>query len=240
MVASVALPRADLSHEGQRKGSGMTAQTPGIACLYTSLSTTEDETHPPLFFSSATITLGRPGPDEAAPDFVDLALLSVSRHHARIVRQGTDYVLENWEGKYGIGIYEQRLEPGDTHTLRHSDVFRIPDLPSQHIKCLFLIHDGTQLLPLHIEEQTREVYVFGDIVRFTPLEYRLLDCLYRHKGVTCSYEALAVDLWPDLRRDDRKKDLEVLLVKVRRKIRIASGGFSFMQTVRGEGVRLVT
>lgn len=217
----------------------MTPATPGIACLYTSLSTDEDDTHPPIFFTSGTIYLGRPSSQEAGPDFVDLNLLSVSRHHARIVRQGTDYVLENWEGAYGIGIYEQRLEPGDVHTLRHSDVFRIPDLASRHYKCLFLIQDGTQKLPLLIEEQTRDVYVFGDIVRFTPLEYRLLDYLYRHKGMICSYDALAADLWPDLRRDDRKKDLEVLLVKVRRKIRTASGGFSFMQTVRGQGVRLV-
>lgn len=209
-----------------------------IASLYLSLSTTEDETWSPLFFTDEVICLGRPGPDEQAPNFVDLELRSISRHHARIFREGSTYMLENWEGKFGIGIYEHRLAPGETHPLRHSDIFRIPDLASEHVKCLFLLNDATQQLPLQIEEQTRDVYVFGDIVKFTPLEYRLLEYLYRRKGATCFYEEMAAYLWPDVRLSDRKRDLEVLLVKVRRKIRIASGGFTFMQTIRGEGVRL--
>ncbi len=54
----------------------------------------------------------------------------------------------------------------------------------------------------------------------------------------CYYHELAAYIWPDIRSDDRKRDLEVLLVKVRKKIRVASGGFTFMQTLRGEGVRL--
>ncbi len=210
-----------------------------IACLYISLSTAADDTRPPLFFTDEVIYLGRPSAEEAAPNFIDLELRSVSRHHACIRREGPAYILENWEGKYGIGVYEQRLDPGDTHVLRHSDVFRIPDLPSEHLKCLFLIHDGTQTLSLHIEEQTRDVYVFGDAVKFTPLEYRLVEYLYKHKGKTCDYDAIASYVWPDIRRVDRKRDLEVLLVKVRKKIRDASGGFTFMQTVRGQGVRLV-
>ena len=210
-----------------------------IACLYISSSTTEDETRPPLFFTDEEIYLGRPSREEAGPTFIDLELPSVSRHHARIFRQETTYILENWEGKYGIGVYERRLEPGDTHILRHSDIFRIPDLPSQHLKCLFLIRDGTQKLPLQVEEQTRDIYVFGDVVKFTPLEYKLVEYLYRHKGRTCDYEDITGYLWPDVRREDRKRDLEMLLVKVRKKIRDASGGFTFMQTVRGQGVRLV-
>ena len=209
-----------------------------IASLYFTISTTEDETSPPLFFTDEVIHLGRPSADEAAPHFVDLDLRSVSRRHARIVRKDGTYILENWEGKFGVGIYEHRLAPGDTHPLRHSDVFRIPDLASEHVKCLFLINDGTQQLPLQIEDQTRDVYVFGDIVKFTPLEYRLLEYLYSRKGATCFYEEIGAYLWPDLRLTDRKRDLEVLLVKVRRKIRMASGGFTFMQTIRGEGVRL--
>ena len=210
-----------------------------IACLYFSLSTAADETRPPLFFTDEVIYIGRPGEQEAGPTFIDLELPSVSRHHARISRQGTTYILENWEGKYGIGVYERRLDPGDAHTLRHSDVFRIPDQASEHIKCLFLIHDGTQKLPLHIEEQTRDIYVFGDVVKFTPLEYRLVEYLYKRKGMTCDYGSIISYLWPDGFGEDRKRDLEVLLVKVRKKIRDASGGFSFMQTIRGHGVRLV-
>ena len=216
----------------------MMGATPGLACLYVSLSTTEDETSPPIFFTDEVVYLGRPNPQEVAPNFIDLDLRSVSRHHARIFREGTTYVLENWEGKFGIGVYEQRLEPGDRHLLRHSDIFRIPDLPSEHLKCLFLISDGTQKFPLQVEEQTREVYVFGDIVKLTPIEYRLVAYLYKHKGTTCDYAALADHIWPDVHTEDRKKDLEVVLVKVRKKIRSASGGFTFMQTVRGQGVRL--
>lgn len=240
----------------------MTVKHAPIACLYFSLSTNPDDTRSPMFFTEDVVYIGRSSPleapsnfvvqgsgtyafsiispdsPEAASSFVDLDLPSISRRHARITRQQNGYVLENWEGKYGIGVYERRLEPGDTHMLRHSDIFRIPDLPSEHFKCLFLLNDGTQKLPLQVENQSHEVYIFGDVINFTPLEYKLVDYLYKRKGQMCYYHELATHIWPDIRSDDRKRDLEVLLVKVRKKIRAASGGFTFMQTLRGEGVRL--
>src|SRR5262245_55187240 len=96
--------------------------------------------------------LGRPESDAAELDTIDLRTDWASRKHARIVRQGADYVLENWQGRNGIGVYERSLQPGDSHILRHGDQFRIPDLSTGYARILFLIDDRTTMrLPLQID-----------------------------------------------------------------------------------------
>src|SRR5438045_3902543 len=55
-----------------------------------------------------------------------LDLPTVSRRHARILCIDGEYELQNWHGRYGIGLYEQELQPGESYRLVHGDVFRIP------------------------------------------------------------------------------------------------------------------
>jgi hypothetical protein len=180
---------------------------------------------------------GRPEADQVGPSYIDLQVTSVSRRHARIVRQGDTYVLENWAGRANIGIYERSLHIGETHKLRHCDIFRIPDIESPHLRLVFLAGNDTRFLPLEVEQQRPVVRVFGEEVRFTPLEHRLLAFLYLRAGQLCRYEDIIQYLWPDAL--DQKVLLEELLADIRNKILPASGGFSFMETFSGEGVRLV-
>ena len=185
--------------------------------------------------------LGRPEADASAAETIDLRTDWASRKHARILRQGADYILENWQGRNGIGIYERCLQPGDTHTLRHGDQFRIPDLSAAYARILFLIDDKTTMrLPLQIDLRQHKVLVFGEVVPLRGLEYRLLAYLFAHAGDVCAYEDLLAHLWPDYYKvDGRRAELDVYLARVRARVREASGGFSFMQTLRGHGVRLV-
>ena len=191
---------------------------------------------------AADITcLGRPEADAGEPDTIDLRTDWASRKHARIVRRGSEYVLENWQGRSGIGVYERTLQPGDTHTLRHGDQFRIPDLSSNYARILFLIDDKTTMrLPLQIDQRQHKVLVFGEPAPLRGLEYRLLAYLHEHAGEVCAYDDLLAHLWPDYYKvDGRRAELDVYLARVRSRLRAASGGFTFMQTLRGHGVRLV-
>jgi hypothetical protein len=212
---------------------------PPTAYLLISASGGTGDSWTPAPLTADIVCLGRPEADEAGPAYIDLDLLAVSRRHARILRGPEGYTLENWQGAYGVGVYERRLEVGARHALRHGDIFRIPDLPESHFSLLFLEGGKTQTLPLHMETRSHEVYVFGAPLRLTPLEYRLLRCLYERRGAICSYETIVATLWPDFLKTDRRADLDVLFARVRKKLRDASGGFTFMQTIRGEGVRLV-
>ena len=186
--------------------------------------------------------LGRLEPHEVEPPdagYIALLFPSVSARHARIIRTEHGYTLCNWQGRHGIGLYERELHPGESHLLTHCDVFRIPNR-EQHFRLQFLVSaKQTQVAPLHVERQMHRVYVFGDLVPFTSLEYQLIAYLQRHSDQVCSYDSLIDTLWGEQVHHARKGNLEVLLTQVRRKLRDASGGFTFLETVRGEGVRLV-
>ena len=209
--------------------------------LLITLSTEPDQTWARHYLTAPATLLGRPEPEEAGPAAIDLQLDWVSRQHARIFQEGEGYVLENWRGTNGIGLYERTLRPGERHPLRHGDRFRIPDLSEPHARILFLIDDRkTLLLPLHIDRARQRVRVFGHELPCRGIEYRLLAYLYAREGELCPYEELLAHLWPDWEKvDGRRAELDVYLARLRARLREASGGFTFLQTIRGQGLRLV-
>lgn len=210
-------------------------------CLLYCMPHDPDTTHTYILRDAVTC-LGRLTPDQVEPPdagYLYLGLPTVSVRHARIVRTDAGYVLYNWQGRYGIGLYERELQPGQSHTLAHCDIFRIP-AREMHVRLQFVVtQQQTHIIPLDVEHERRKVYVFGERVKLTPLEYRLIAHLHRYAGRICSYDALIAELWPDTNPFERKASLEVLLHDVRAKLRAASGGFTFLETVRGQGVRLV-
>jgi hypothetical protein len=207
-----------------------------LAYLLISSSVGPDTTRRADLVASVTC-LGRPGSAARGLHFIDLELPNVSRKHARIVHDDTAYRLENWQGRLGIGVYERRLDVGQSHELRHCDRFRIPDGDGPHLRLIFLLTDQTRYLPFEVEAQRPNLRIFGVDVKCTPLEYRLLTYLQQHAGQLCQYDELIAHLWPD--SIGRKEHLEVLLSEVRKKIQAASGGFTFMQVFRGEGICLM-
>jgi DNA-binding response OmpR family regulator len=56
----------------------------------------------------------------------------------------------------------------------------------------------------------------------------------------CSYDELIEQIWPANQRVGiTKANLDELLSSLRKKIMRSSGGFTFLQTIRGYGIRLV-
>jgi DNA-binding winged helix-turn-helix (wHTH) protein len=211
------------------------------ACLLYCLPHDPNTTRKFILHSTATC-LGRLTTQQAEPPHaghLHLDLPTVSVRHAKIVRTDSGYMLENWQGRYGIGLYERELLPGESHLLAHCDVFRIPAL-EEHVRFQFLVtQQQTQIVPLSVERSRGKVYVFGERIKLTPMEYKLIAYLHQRAGQLCLYTELMVVLWGDANPYERKGNLEVLLHDVKAKLRAASGGFTFLETARGQGVRLV-
>lgn len=213
-----------------------------LPCLLYTFPHDPNTTHK-FILRAPTTCLGRLTPEQAEPleaGYLFLNVPTVSNRHARILQTDAGYVLENWQGRNGVGLYERELAPGGSHQLVHCDAFRIPNR-EVHVRFRFLAaQDETYRLPLEVEHTRGKVYVFGERVPLTPLEYRLVAYLHRYAGQVCIYPDLMTNLWDkDAKLVDRKAILEVLLHDVRAKLRAASGGFTFMETVRAQGVRLV-
>lgn len=209
--------------------------------LVISLSTDPDNTWSRIYLTEQTTYLGREDKQEAGANVICFERRNVSRQHALIVTEEGQYVLKNWQARNGVGIYEQRLEPGESHVLRHCDVFRIPDQPD-HYRILFLLSDReTHVLPLHVAHGAQKVLVFGRALELTAPEYDLVAYLYYAQGRICSYAELSASLWPDdgASEAEQRTNLETMLTSIRRRIAEASGGFTFMQTIGRIGIRLV-
>lgn len=198
-----------------------------------------------------TVThLGRPEAYQRGPGFIDLQLDGrpeldvISRNHAKVVHQDDRHILTFWEGRLPIGLFELQLTKGQSHQLRPNYTFRIPDVEGPHVRITFNEHRGTGILPLLIKQQRQEVLIFGQQVAFQLTEYKLLAYLHQHEGMVCRWDDIIEVLWPgdsigDF-RSTRKDDLNRVLAETRRKIRTATNNeFSFLETFRGEGVRLV-
>lgn len=212
-----------------------------LPCLLYRTSTDLDTTVT-IPLNEAVICLGRLERDQVEPPeagHLKLDLPTVSVRHAKIVRTESGYRLENWQGRYGIGLYERELLPGDAHLLTHCDVFRIP-AREEHVRFQFVAaQQQTHIVPLAVEQARAKVYVFGERMQLTPMEYKLIAYLHQHAGQLCLYPEIMVALWGDANPYERKGNLEVLLHDLKAKLRAASGGFTFLETVRGQGVRLV-
>lgn len=139
-----------------------------LSCLLYSTSTDRDATA--LFSLNEAVTcIGRLERDQVEPQeagHLKLELPTVSVRHAKIVRTDSGYRLENWQGRYGIGLYERELPPGQSHLLVHCDVFRIPAL-EQHARFQFLATpQQTHIAPLSVERSRGIVYVFGGRIKW--------------------------------------------------------------------------
>jgi DNA-binding winged helix-turn-helix (wHTH) protein len=205
-------------------------------------------------------SIGRP---EAGRPGVNLELPTISRQHARIVREGqgaaTTYFLENQRGRAGVRLYELLLRPGDPrHVLCHGYSFQIPgglESPAEpHFQLTFCMDAQRTSCLAIMFGQRPTVSIFGQIVRFTPQEYALLAYLYAHGGQLCPFPEIIAHIWATKSRDPeqiraylaqlngdrdalsyKREALDILVAKVRGKIRRASGGVTLIETVRGAG-----
>jgi two-component system, cell cycle response regulator CtrA len=89
---------------------------------------------------------------------------------------------------------------------------------------------------LNVESKTVEVN--GQRVHLTSMEYELLERLTLRKGVTLSREMILNHLYGGMDRVPEFKIINVLVCKLRRKLRAATGGPHYIETVWGRGYML--
>lgn len=90
-----------------------------------------------------------------------------------------------------------------------------------------------------VDFATHRVVVKGTAVDLTPIEYRLLETLLRHRGAVLSNEQLLQHAWrdPTATGPDRVK---FAVLRLRRKLGWSGPGVGPIETVRGFGYRFTT
>ena len=88
-----------------------------------------------------------------------------------------------------------------------------------------------------INFDTREVFVSGQIINLTPIEYRLLKVLVRNKGRVLTHRTLLEKAWGPDYIDDRSY-LKKYMYRLRQKLERNSLEPHLLLTERGIGYRL--
>lgn len=192
-----------------------------------------DEVEPAeLALSGAEHTVGRaPGCD------IVVRRQTVSRLHARILREGPRYVLYDVGSANGTFVNGQRLTA--PHLLGHRDTI---GLGAAGDLLRFIDPDPT-VVPstrLRFDERTQSFSLAGQLLELTPAQHRLLLHLYRHLGALCTREACAAAIWG--RDYDPGLDAEALdraVSNLRAALRRADPTAELIQTRRGLGYTLL-
>jgi len=88
---------------------------------------------------------------------------------------------------------------------------------------------------LAVDFRRHEVYVRGQPVDVSPLEYRMLSCLLEHAGQVLTHEQLLDRVWgPEY---DSTENVKLYVSYLRRKIEMDPSSPELIQTVRGVGYR---
>lgn len=94
-----------------------------------------------------------------------------------------------------------------------------------------------ELRDLIVDLDARRVMVGGEVVKLTPIEYRLLAVLVRHAGKVVTHRQLLEEVWGPKSADERQY-LRVYMTHLRRKLERGRGGPPVFETEAGVGYRL--
>jgi two-component system cell cycle response regulator CtrA len=91
---------------------------------------------------------------------------------------------------------------------------------------------------IRLDAERKTVEVNGQRVRLTSMEYQLLEWLALRKGMTLTKEMMLNHLYGGKDRVPKFKIIDVFICKLRRKLREATGGPHYIETVWGRGYML--
>lgn len=185
-----------------------------------------------LLLSGAEHTMGR----SSLCDVV-VRRQTVSRLHARIVREGPRHMLHDAGSANGTFVNGQQLTA--PHLLSNRDTIGL-GAPGELLR--FVDPDPT-FVPssrLRLDERAQIFYLGAQPLELTPGQHRLLTHLYRHLGELCTREACAEAIWG--RDYDPGLDAEALdraVSNLRGVLRRAGQAGELLQTRRGMGYTLL-
>lgn len=167
----------------------------------------------------------------------------VSRYHARVLRQGDKYILEDLGSKNGTHLNGSAVQ--GQATLQDGDEIQI----GLSVKFLFVGSEAT--VPLHVDvpqmsgrlvldSDRRQVTIAGEPLA-PPLslaQFRLLYLLYQAGGNVCSRDQVIDVVWPDTQGLGVSEQAIDALVRRLRDRLAELDDHDYVITVRGHGFRL--
>jgi hypothetical protein len=164
----------------------------------------------------------------------------ISRQHARIVRHGAAYVIEDLHSRNGTTVNGRVL--GEPHTLHDGDEIELGGI--SHI--VFVDSDATSTRPLPpplgvwLDHAAHDVWINGQ--RLTPplsgAQFALLALLATQPDTVYSREAIVQAVWPDIAHGVSDEALDALIKRVRARLSEVPGGGAYLVTLRGRGLLL--
>jgi DNA-binding response OmpR family regulator len=184
----------------------------------------------------AVCLLGR-----AAECHLIVARATVSRVHARIERVGSRYYLHDEASANGTFINTRQIR--EPYKLGDNDVIGLGG-PAATLR--FVDADPTviHMARLRYDERARVFMLDQAPLALTPLQFRLMEHLYRHAGELCEREGCAAAVWGgDYDPGLDAGNLDRLVNSLRARLVVASGdpdiGTALIQTRRAQGYLLV-
>ena len=186
--------------------------------------------------SQTPVTIGR------APECeVQLDVRWVSRRHAFIRMEGTQYVLEDAGSKNGVFINGQRL----TSPRRLEDGDRIQVAPG--LELVFVDSEATAPLPgralpgFILDREERRLVVAGRelVPPLSTAQYDFLALLAEEPGRVYSRQEVVAAVWPDVEPEGVSDDaIDALVRRLRQRLAELNPDQEYIVTVRGYGFRL--
>lgn len=122
------------------------------------------------------------------------------------------------------------------------DYMTKPFHKSQLVACLQALVDsptvretpGTQAGMVSINLTDRTVEVAGRPVHLTDKEFDVLKLLWLHRGTALSKQEILTHIY-DGKKRPKPKIVDVFVCRLRKKLALAAGGKTYIETIRGEG-----
>ena len=165
----------------------------------------------------------------------------ISRVHARLKRQGNQYILEDAGSKNGLYVNGQRIY--QTHPLADGDKLQL----APGLDLIFVDSESTAPLPgreverLRLDHDERQVYINGQ--QLTPAlslqQYQILALLNEQPGKVYSRYEIIVSAWPDDHADGVSDDaVDAMIRRLRQGMSRLDPDHNYIITVRGYGFKL--